>query len=476
MFVTRIFTDYKTFAENGLPPLGPQRGSNSTASLNDGHRVAKLLERSFAKVKDLHLSGGRSIWVSKQQGAMDSFLNERKIQMLVRNVISDAITAVGLVEQLACEEEMSIFRVKPDIWILTKSTGIPVGVVEVKIPDPEKMDNGLIHGQIYDYMARLESFYGLQHVFGIVSTYQQWRICWFPSSDNAARATEIEPQPKVAPQSESENEETEGQEKVEHSEEYKREYIITFYKRRILTVYIRRKIYGTSLIEWNDKELPALLASVILKMYHSPTAPVKRFSSQRPYIAMTDTNWTWEAVKWGAKFQANYKTMPSTQPDKLFLLEDFRGGVDGRVWLACSKQGEICVIKFDHMEKKEALEKEAQHWRDIWGHKDTQVITLSGKPALMMPYMKRIENWKDPQILEATKQAVRTMASKGFVHKDLKKRHVGIMSPSKKGERYQVGFLDLRQVEPMEETEALQSMFNALSLDQDDEHGKTHDS
>jgi hypothetical protein len=35
-------------------------------------------------------------------------------------------------------------------------------------------------------MLRLQTFYGLQNVFGIVTNYQQWRICWLPSSSDSA--------------------------------------------------------------------------------------------------------------------------------------------------------------------------------------------------------------------------------------------------------------------------------------------------
>lgn len=199
-------------------------------------------------------------------------------------------------------------------------------------------------------------------------------------------------------------------------------------------------------------------------MYHSPITPVTRFSRDRPYIAMTKSSWQWESVKWSATFQPNYKVMPSTQPNKLYLVDDFGGGRDGRVWLAVTKKGEMCVIKFDHTGNREALEKEAKHWQHIWGKKEVQVITLCGRPALMMPYMKPIEDWNDAEIKKAIVEAAEIMARKGLVHNDLTRRHVGFASPVKKGAKTEVVFFDLRDVTEMDETEALNTMIKKLEL------------
>lgn len=40
-------------------------------------------------------------------------------------------------------------------------------------------------------MMRLQSFHGLKDVFGIITNYNEWRICWFSNSDKAALATAI---------------------------------------------------------------------------------------------------------------------------------------------------------------------------------------------------------------------------------------------------------------------------------------------
>lgn len=42
--------------------------------------------------------------------------------------------------------------------------------------------------------------------------------------------------------------------------------------------------------------------------------------------------------------------MPSAQIKNYILLKDLNGGTDGRVWMACSPSGRVCVLKFDRVD------------------------------------------------------------------------------------------------------------------------------
>jgi hypothetical protein len=84
--------------------------------------------------------------------------SEMDIQQHVISVLSDAITAAGLQQKLHCFNELSIFRLRHDIWVVMSSTGVPVGVCEVKKPGVNIMNSRYVFGQIYDYMMRLRSF------------------------------------------------------------------------------------------------------------------------------------------------------------------------------------------------------------------------------------------------------------------------------------------------------------------------------
>eukprot|EP00977_Amphora_coffeiformis_P000444 scaffold112_cov196-Amphora_coffeaeformis.AAC.11 len=126
---------------------------------------------------------------------------------------------VGLEGRVECFNELSIFDLRPDIWIVCNG-GVPIGVVEVKKTaidnEDETLHSPFVQGQLFDYMLRLQSFFGLQHVFGILSTYEQWRICWMPRSERAAMATSASAPTHDPKDHEAENTHTVVPERVLH--------------------------------------------------------------------------------------------------------------------------------------------------------------------------------------------------------------------------------------------------------------------
>lgn len=179
-----------SIATHGLPPLGPRRASSSQPAENREHAPAQLQQRPFGVLHPLELQTGRSsyIWGAYDSGDLQSWASEMDIQQLVKAVLQDAITAANLGHLLKCYHELSIFKLRPDIWVVMNERGVPVGVCEVKKPGSSIMDSPVVHGQIYDYMLRLRSFHGIKHVFGIVSTYHQWRLYWLEDCAAAAAA------------------------------------------------------------------------------------------------------------------------------------------------------------------------------------------------------------------------------------------------------------------------------------------------
>jgi hypothetical protein len=187
-----IYFIEKSFASLGLPPLPESLNvSASPHSVNTDHEPAKLLRRKFNVLDDLQLDGGTVLWrMHTEHSGLSTYDTETDI---VRYVILDAITALGLVKELDCINELSLFRLRADIWIVVKKSGVPVGVLQVKKhkEDSNVLNNENVHGQILDYMLCLKSFHGLQHIFGIVTTYSQWRIYWLPECDEVAAARSV---------------------------------------------------------------------------------------------------------------------------------------------------------------------------------------------------------------------------------------------------------------------------------------------
>lgn len=178
----------KSFAKDGVPPLADRCGSASDASVNEAHDAAKTTQGVFGILKDIKLEGGRVLWAKFEQDKKLSRGTEN-IQAYVQLLLLDAIAAVGLAGQIECFNELGVFDLRPDIWVML-ANGVPIGVVEVKVPSVGILNNPKVHGQIFDYMLRLQSFFGVQDVFGLVSTYESSRIFWFPQSADCAKATE----------------------------------------------------------------------------------------------------------------------------------------------------------------------------------------------------------------------------------------------------------------------------------------------
>ncbi|MHB1873111.1 MAG: hypothetical protein ACYCT1_20030 [Steroidobacteraceae bacterium] len=156
------------------------------------HKSATFMERPFAILNNINLERNPSgIHVLATKGDLESWASEADIQRKVTVVFGDAITDSGLKQVLRCLNELSIFKLRADIWVVVNNTGSPVGVVEVKKPGSKIMGSEYVHGQIYDYMMRLKSFHGLRNVFGVVSTYVQWRIYWLSDCDDIAAAEQV---------------------------------------------------------------------------------------------------------------------------------------------------------------------------------------------------------------------------------------------------------------------------------------------
>ena len=369
--------------------------------------------------------------------------------------------------------------------------GIPVGVCEVKRPGKHIMNSPYIFGQIYDYMLRLRTFHGLKHVFGIVSTYEQWRLFWLEDCCDAAISTVL---PSNNPDSAASNSfssspsvqapyslphlipvsalltsasasssfssptpiscsasgndtkddppSEEGKEEEQEDAESDEAELIESSKLDDAT----RILCGTAIIEWNHRNLPLILCSVLHKMAASPVSQVQLVDPMRPYIIIDSNQWYWATVYFNSGCTSrhsflNYSKMPTRKANKFILLRDLHGGADGRVWMVCTEAGLVGVLKFGQFRERETdlaavkarLEQEAKIWVTVWKQPHVRVISLAGDYALLMPYIEPIplevnhSPIRSPLLDSAVHSAVQQMAVAGYCHLDLHWRHVGIL-------------------------------------------------
>jgi hypothetical protein len=390
------------------------------------------------------------------------------------------------------------------------------------------MDNKHVHGQIFDHMRCIKTFFGVKHVLGIVTTYTRWRFYWFEESDLYATADtcaaiknlggarkedvvnskedssedddgdgggeEDDEEEREDDDEEEEGDEEErdddGEEESDKEEKEDDDAENTDEKDDLNTTFTPASDDG-ALVDWVEEdesprvlhgtkvydaeqagpELSVLLASVVYKMCMSPCIPIPALPSS-VRICMNQVKWFWARVP--ATIQdVNDTAMPTIGSTRFFLLRDLRGGVDGRAWRACTTSGIGCAIKFSGKasaeDRRQCLEAEATVWRKAWAV-DVRVATLAGEPALIMPYACAV---KHQQLTDKAKQrvldAISEMASNGYCHNDLHWRHVGRLKLKQRRQR-PVIFFDLASVSrvdtlrPEAVTAAKAEMMDALKL------------
>lgn len=142
-----------SFALNGLPELlvDNKYASPSDPSENLDHQVATLCIAPFGVLRHLELVADDSVlWAMKGKDVLNCWGSEQDIQQLVIAALHDALSASALERKLHCFNELSVFQLEADIWVVMTATGVPVGVCEVKKPGANIMESNIVHGQIYD--------------------------------------------------------------------------------------------------------------------------------------------------------------------------------------------------------------------------------------------------------------------------------------------------------------------------------------
>jgi len=302
------------------------------------------------------------------------------------------------------------------------------------------MNEPKVHGQIFDYMFKLKSYFGLLFCFGIVTTYQQWRIYWDSDAQDLATSDQI---PKVPEDIEGFNLSTlpipnwSNKDNTDSTEYHSP------------VVKISRRLKASQIYERNNPELISILASVVLKMLACPAVAVHGLVGRRAYIVLQPNSWIWGTLQ---PKELDYSKLPQASAQSFHLLHLLGTGAEGRVWLACSSGGKVCALKFmkdpSNNSAKRHLEKEAKLWGKLWRFA-ARVITLKDQDVLLMPYVKILgeDNLTDEHTA-AAKRAITICAKLGYQHNDLAWRHVGFYTVTKKDTvEFHALFIDLSRVE-----------------------------
>jgi hypothetical protein len=413
------FTPMKDVWRQGLRQLGRRTLSNSKSTTR-GHAAADSHLHHFQTLSDIDFKKHTQSDLWNEDLCMD-WSTEADIVDLVVKVIREIIASLGLARKLSCRRERGIFQEgRPDVWVITLD-GVPILIFEVKVPSPTVMTDDLVKGQVFDYLMMLRTFYGIAHAFGILTTYNEWQVVWLPDTNHIANSKAIHsPGQHPVPESPQKKGATPTKKKKIRTKVLADESEINA---------VERRVYYSDTYKWDNDMLPWIIASVIRKADASPSRAVELVSKERRYISITSDTFLWAKLP---VEQLNYANFPAKGTTRYYLLHRFEsGGRDGRVYMACDKQGCVCVVKIFSLDtKQDAVDNEVNIWQKVWNLVTYSTI-LNLHPALIMPLLEA-PTPRTPTINDATVEAINKLADAGLKHNDLKWDHVGIIHQGKK--------------------------------------------
>ena len=432
-----LFEKYVAKKDVGFPPLANKSVTESSSHANKKRKVAKIEIGEFGIIQGARSRQTSSnLWNTFRTSQNYTGLpngSESEIHHYVVEALAQVLFEADVSTCLSLRMELVVGGCKSDCWIIDSKVGFPVSAVEVKKPSDGIMKNENVNGQIYDYMREIQSFFGIQHVLGVVTTYSEWRVCWFPESNSFAGA------------------------KTQESAQA-----------TLLDVNrtgVQRKLCGTKIYRNDDDELLDVLASMFIKVKLSSQSrhSVKRFDANRHYMKVVENSYFWcNGLSKTIRDGENYDFI-NINTEELFLLEPATlfPTAEGRGYIACDKKGSVCVVKFREkssnavfkdMEDKSRYsnnrsnlaKQELEIWKQVYVHIPVRLCTLNDRDALIMPYAEPISGEdlvsryvEATMVLKQISEVYLTSAhvpyekssevSAGFVeHADLKLSHFGL--------------------------------------------------
>jgi hypothetical protein len=338
-------------------------GRNSTGSDSrdpSSHAAAQFCEKKFemiSKCENLFDELSLFLLTMKDQGWSTSivFSNEAEIFFYIRHILRDVLISLEIFRDVYLSSETDWVVKKSSIWVVRTQSDVPIAVIVVKQPGVGRISQECVLGEVFDYLATLRNSFGQCEVFGIVTTLEEWRVCWLPDTDSFAASSE---------------------ERFEDAE---------FSVRTTL----ERTLSCSQVYQCNDPDLLKVIGSFLKKSLKSHNRQVPLISSNRGYVILNELNWCWGSYS-DADLQS-FASLSLALPNALQIeiphftvLRQFHGGADGQVFLALTNDFRLVVIK--KFTESDKCDKECRLWREVNGV-DVLKVTLVGSPCLIMPFV-----------------------------------------------------------------------------------------
>lgn len=261
----------------------------------------------------------------------------------------------------------------------------------------------------------------------------------------------------------------------------------------------RRILHATDTYLSNNPQLVSALVSVLHKMYRSGRIPTSFSDKTVPKFCVGETlPYYWEFLP---DLHLQLLSAIGGTTTNFAFLQDFGGGLDGRVWLVAAKgSGQLAVLKF--AKGTTDLNMELSVWNALLPHEagvtTPRLQSVGGRQALIMPFVFTVRTNKvgdflypdrlnpgesgylsdisDTQLnelvkginpVDVAKTAIRSLIEAGYEHLDLHWRHVAFYVVQVKGQLVsQPVLIDLSNVNQVnkDDVEAETRMCNALGL------------
>ena len=419
------------------------------------HLGVELVEKSFGSLSSeswAEICGFQSRVWTDARGDVVEYASENDVAVLVAGIVKDLIGALKLDAKVF--SEVGTFAVRPDLWVLTLY-GTPIGVVEVKKPDfREKpagksvLDEPTVLGELYDFMLQLPNFYGVDPVFGILATFESWRVCWLPSNsgdEEGARDEEKKEEesmcktpPKLVTETNEKSPPGMTPSKLHPNEHSIEDDDLDNVEVEEKSLPEKRVMHGSKIFRSSESGDVAMkaVAGALCKMARARATPF-----QDPFEKLDKRTVLcfekgeagrcyWDHLKQLKKGQWNKYANP---PKYLYAIEDLGRGADGRVWLTCSHSGAVCVLKFPNgpvtIGQASSLKHEEEMWHKVYPQFQSKVVLEKwcGREALRMPHFSAVKVEERKIVLELVKATLKNdFHGKGMVHGDVAWRNIGL--------------------------------------------------
>lgn len=379
-----------------------------------------------------------------------------------------------------------------DVVVEGANVDIMIGLLQVKTPSESATGTDPLHdvhvqGQMLNYLYSMHACAGVQYCFGILSSYQGWRVCWLPGADSMASADLTRSLDTKVDFREAGVELVREARRKETVQSVERRNLIRSgieRARREQAVLIRdlekqiqdgkkggeteeklleigevaaalqrkeqRVVFGGPIVAFNDHErLRNYIMTAVFKMACSPIEAWD-VSGQIPTELVFATFYEMHIGDKRLQGSLTYDdALPHPNCKSYAMVKDFGGGRDGRrVWLVCAgEQNQVAVLKFPNVSggdrelpeqerlqlEQEYAEAEVKTWEDIYGKGWARAVTAARCTAVLMRYIHPIPKHlealyrdKGSQYGRAVTECFQLWAEKGFMHEDLRWRHVGV--------------------------------------------------